>query len=161
MLKKLFGVLAIVFIISLFLNTAVYAANKVDIYDPKTPATEQTIFVITRPEGKEATYNKSYEICGYTKKEKVTIELLILKDSKYVELKDTNGDSKWTNVGPLFAKEIVLNEEENFIRIVAYSENNPDEVQISDLTIKYVKKNVVDKIKEEIYDALSKMFSLM
>jgi len=160
MLKKIFGVLTVVFVISLFLNTTVYAAHKIDVYDPKTPATEQTIFVITRPEGKETTYNKSYEICGYTKKEKVTIELLILKDSKYVEFKDTNGDSKWTNVGPLFAKEIILNEDENHIRIVAYSENNPDELQISDLTITYSKqdkKTMLDKIKEGI----NKMFSII
>ncbi|AUS98523.1 hypothetical protein CDQ84_15665 [Clostridium thermosuccinogenes] len=151
MLKKLWGVFVIVIAVSLFFNTVAYGADKVDIYDPDTPATEQTVLTITRPEGKEIPYSKSYEICGYANKENVTVLFLILndKDSKYVEFKDVNGESKWENIGVYFAKEVILKEGKNCIRIVAYSKNNPDEIQISDLTIKVVnKKSVADKIKE-------------
>lgn len=151
MVKKLCILLVFIFTLSVF-SASVMAAGNENIYSKDTRSTGQSIVTITRPDGDESTFKKSYVISGVTDTEGVSVKVLIYDESKgsYVDFSDVDGESSW-DIGSsgTFIKEFSLNEGANKIRIAAFSPKT-DEPQINDFTITVFDmsfKNIIKGIK--------------
>jgi hypothetical protein len=154
MLKRIFFVLVLIFIISL-LSVSVFAVDpeksgKNDTFEEKTP-----IITITRPSSDgEKTFNKAYTICGITDKSNIRIELFKRKsDGSYTEFKGVDGSSSW-DVGPSggFSIDIMLslgyinhNGINNF-KIKAFDKEKPENVESYTISITLLD---VNKLKNE------------
>jgi hypothetical protein len=87
---------------------------------PAFAAGDTSIITITKPEGNDTTYKKSYVICGYTDFEDVKVTLSIKKDDEYVPLYNTDGKDSWIiGSSGVFMKEVILNKGANEIKITA------------------------------------------
>jgi hypothetical protein len=123
------------------------------IADKYIESTGQFLVTITRPEGDESTFNKSYIICGVSSNIDVEVVLSVYNESsgKYEEYKTTEGVSRW-KAGKLFTKEVILNEGANKIKLVAYNPAETDNlsvgdnVQVNKFTISVLKESLKDKI---------------
>ncbi|HOA98275.1 MAG TPA: hypothetical protein PKK29_10940, partial [Acetivibrio saccincola] len=89
-----------------------------------TEDTEQFLVTITRPEGDESTFRKSYIVCGNSTAEGITVKLYMYSEESgtFEPFKNTEGESSWNiGISGFFIKEIELpNVGANRIRIAAY-----------------------------------------
>jgi hypothetical protein len=123
------------------------------IADKYIDSTSQFLVTITRPEGDENTFNKSYIICGVSNHSDIEVVLSVYNESsgKYEEYETTEGVSRW-KAGKLFTKEVILREGANKIKLVAYKTNEADNlnvgenVQVNKFTITVLKESLKDKI---------------
>ncbi|MCX8130856.1 MAG: hypothetical protein N3I35_12230 [Clostridia bacterium] len=167
MVKKICFMLVFLILFSVC-SISVFAAPDESGYDADTKATKEKYVTITKPEdGKnEITYNKSYSICGVTELENIRVELHRLnEDKKKYEKIVIDGKSYW-DIGEsgFFAKEIDLKEGNNKIMLVAYKisddKKNTDSrnEQRSIFEIKRDKRNLLESIKDKIFDPLKSLF---
>lgn len=106
--------------------------NKEDILfkDKEVEDTEQFLVTITRPEGDESTFRKSYIVCGNSVAEKITVKLYMYsEENQNFELfENTEGESSWEiGFSGFFVKEIELpNIGANRIRIAAFKSDGEE-----------------------------------
>lgn len=163
--------LLILVIIVLSYSASAFAWSKDILRDPTVQETSQFLVTITRPEGDESTFKKSYVICGNTDADNVRVEIYLKnKTTKYFEpFANTNGETYW-DIGSsgFFMKEVVLPAEgANEIRIVAYKKYDYELVagtnlQINDFTITVLNRNIRQMIENGIFkinEFLRGMFS--
>lgn len=135
--------------------------------DKNTEDTEQFLVTITRPEGDESTFKKSYVICGNTVKEDIRVMLLIYDkdEEKYIPFANTDGDYIWDiGASGIFMKEVILpNKGANDVRIIAYKKNETDKlVAKTNLQINSFKVSVLDNgIKEAIKTGFLKITDML
>lgn len=166
MLKKAVALVGAV-VVALSLTITSFAASPRDsIYDKNTRQTEDSLVNVTRPEDDvEYTFKKSYVVCGNTNLQNITVELLVLDPTQgeYVHLRNADNSSilKWDiGVSGIFMKEVDLPYKgPNKLRLVAYSRDNPDNMQITDFSIVVGEKGIKDKIKDGIYE-IAEFFKL-
>ncbi|TYQ14714.1 UNVERIFIED_CONTAM: hypothetical protein Cloal_1079 [Acetivibrio alkalicellulosi] len=179
MLKRVICLLLLVILtISLCVNG--YAKFEDDLFSSKeTKDTEQFLVRITRPEGDESTFRKSYIVCGNSDKNNITVKLFMYdeKTEKYEPFENTDGESSWQiGLSGFFFKEIELPDVgANRIRIVAYKndeiEKAKDEslkgvvlgenAQVNTFTVTLLDKGVKDAMRGgffRINDMLNRMF---
>jgi len=129
------------------------AALKNIIADKYIESTSQFLVTITRPEGDENTFNRSYIICGVSNHSDIEVVLSVYNESsgRYEEYETTEGVSRW-KAGKLFTKEVILKEGANKIKLVAYKTNEAnnlnvgENVQVNKFTITVLKESLKDKI---------------
>lgn len=127
------------------------------IRDKYIESTDQFLVTITRPGRDENTFKKTYVICGVTDKPDIQVALAVYNEAAgvYVDFVTTDGASSW-DAGSLFAKEIVLSEGANRIKIVAYKKSEVDNpqlnanVQVNYFTVTVLKESLKDKILNDI-----------
>ena len=131
-----------------------------------TVAFADTVITITRPEGDEVTYNKTYMICGNTDKDDVAVEVKVLDSSSgsYVPLYTVDGEYGWSiGSSGMFMKEVKLPYyDANKIQVVAYSQSAAEDRQYNHFTITLLKENVRDRIVNgviKIKDMIGRGFS--
>jgi len=158
-MKKILSIV-IVSIFILVSSIPLYATEKNIINDKSTKSTSQFLVSITRPEGDESTFKKSYVICGNSRKEDILVKLLTYNKNtdSYEEYENTDGDSCWSiGSSGVFMKEIQLPKEgANLIRIVAYNKYADtlkinENLQVSNFTITLLNKSVKDAIKNGFF----------
>ncbi len=179
MIKKFCSAVLIMIFVFVPILSSYAASEKIDsdlIYSAGTKSTKQFLVTITRPDGNESTFKKSYVICGVSEDEKaedIGIKLLIYDEQSdsYVDYKNTDGASSW-ELGKygIFIKEILLPDEgENKIRIVAYRKSQSDNLvlgknlQVNNFTITVLNEDIKEKIKngiQKITDILKGIFSI-
>ncbi|WP_010681340.1 hypothetical protein [Acetivibrio cellulolyticus] len=135
--------------------------------DKATSDTNQFLVTITRPEGDESTFKKSYVVCGNSVKEEISVMLLIYDNTthKYKPFANTDGDYIW-DIGEsgIFMKEVILpNKGANDVRIIAYKKNEADKlVSKTNLQINSFKVSVLDSgIKEAIKGGFLKITDML
>ena len=132
-----------------------------------TGDTEQFLVTITRPEGDESTFKKSYVVCGNSVKEEISVMLLIYDSGagKYKPFANTDGDYIWDiGASGIFMKEVILpNKGANDVRIVAYKKNETNKlVSKTNLQINSFKVSVLDNgIKEAIKGGFLKITDML
>jgi len=156
MVFKKIGQCIIILMVVLMLCIPAYADSTDIIYQDDVDSTDEFLVKITRPEGDESTFKKSYVICGNTDIKGIRVELAILEDDgKWKSFENTDGDSSWRigNSG-IFMKEVRLPElGANKIRIAAYKSDEKDRLvlnenlQLQEYTITVLEKSFKDKIK--------------
>lgn len=170
------GVLILIFIF-MSVVASFGASDKSDrklIYDADTKPTKPFLVTITRPDGNESTFKKSYVLCGVSEEEKaedIVIKLLIYdkESEKYIEFKNADDESSW-NLGKygIFIKEILLPEGENKIRIAAYNKSDADNLvlgktlQLNNFTITVLNEDIKVKLMngfQKITNFLKDIFS--
>lgn len=134
------------------------------IYSADTKSTKEFLVNITRPDGDESTFKKSYVLCGVSLDEEnfkdLVVKLLVYnEDSKtYKEYENVDKKTTW-DLGKygLFIKEMILpNKDENKIRLVIYKDSEKenlvlgDNLQINNFTIKILDEDIKEKIKNGI-----------
>ena len=168
MMKKTLSIILAV-ALALMISSAAFAANPSTDDQPKgitlgeavtgvgVDGTSQFLVTITRPDGDETTFKKSYVICGVTDNEGIRVALAVYDESEgsYVYMKNTDGESIW-DAGMLFTKEVSLKEGKNKIKIVAYKPNAEGryqlgtDMQVNYFTITVLKESIKDKIINNI-----------
>lgn len=135
--------------------------------DKATDDTDQFLVTITRPEGDESTFKKSYVICGNSVKDEISVMLLIYdsENKKYIPFANTDGDYIW-NIGAsgIFMKEVILpNKGANDVRIIAYKNNETEKlISKNNLQINSFKVSVLDSgIKEAIKTGFLKITDML
>lgn len=139
--------------------------------DKNTSDTEQFLVTITRPEGDESTFKKSYVICGNTVKDDIRVMLLIYDkdEKKYIPFANTDGDYMWDiGVSGIFMKEVILpNKGANDVRIIAFKKNETEKLvpktnlQINSFTVSVLDNGIKEAIKTgflKITDMLNGLF---
>lgn len=108
------------------------------------------IITITRPDGDETTFKKTYMVCGYSDKEDVTVEVSVYDDKLgyYVPLYTVDGESSWTiGSSGMFMKEVKLPYAgANKMSVVSYKNSDPDNKQVNKFTITVLKESLKDKV---------------
>ncbi|OPZ90899.1 MAG: hypothetical protein BWY74_02154 [Firmicutes bacterium ADurb.Bin419] len=175
MYKKIIYILTLVLLIASFSITSFAQGvenqkllNEYTILaDKATSDTSQFLVTITRPEGDESTFKKSYVVCGNSVKEEISVMLLIYDNStqKYKPFANTDGEYIWDiGASGIFMKEVILpNKGANDIRIVAYKKNETDKlVSKTNLQINSFKVSVLDSgIKEAIKNGFLKITDML
>lgn len=166
MFKKL--CLALIFAISLSLLSipafAVSGSSPDDsAFSVITGETQSFFVTITKPEeDKDTTYKKSYVISGNAKVQGIRVWVLRYNSDtkRYEKISDTDGVNYW-DIGSsgLFAREFLLKNGENRIRVVAQKNNLSDDkpdtrTQITDFTITKLDKSFF----EDIFDNIGNIF---
>lgn len=150
MIKRLcVSVLLFAFVICL--SVPAFAAEKQGrIFNRNIEDTRQFLVNITRPEGNESTFKKSYVVSGNTDLEDVMVELYKLnKSTNYYEpFENTDGFSRWT-VGSsgIFMKEVKLDYGANDIMIVA---KRGSEKQVNTFKVTVLDASLKDKIRNGV-----------
>lgn len=132
-----------------------------------TNDTEQFLVTITRPEGDESTFKKSYVICGNSVKDDISVMLLIYDNAedKYIPFANTDGDYIWDiGASGIFMKEVILpNKGANDVRIIAYKKSEAEQlVAKTNLQINSFKVSVLDNgIKEAIKTGFLKITDML
>lgn len=133
----------------------------------ETDDTSQFLVTITRPEGDESTFKKSYVVCGNSVNEEISVMLLIYDNTakKYVPFEDKEGHYMW-DIGSsgIFMKEVILpTKGANDIRIVAYKKNEADKlISKTNLQINSFKVTVLDSgIKEAVKSGFLKITDMI
>ncbi|MCX7843346.1 MAG: hypothetical protein N2489_09795 [Clostridia bacterium] len=171
MLKKVIIPLLLLLAVLLLAMPSLAAFSSV-IYDKDIKSTDEFLVKITRPEGDETTFKRSYVICGNTTLSGIRVELAI-EDSKgtFVPFYNTDDESGW-DVGQsgIFMKEVVLPETgANRIRIAAFQKANSknlvagENLQIKDYTITVLEQSFKDRIKNgvlNVTEALKTIFKV-
>lgn len=124
MFRKIAGFLMIG--ITIFtLSLPVHAASESVLFNRNLSNTGEFLVNITRPEGDESTFKKSYVICGNTGLSGMRVEIFIEKSGGWERFKTTDGETGW-NVGEsVFMKEVVLPDTgANRIRIAAFKNSD-------------------------------------
>lgn len=161
MMLKRIGFFLVVLVLALNLGICGFAKDSgVGIRNKATKDTSQFLVSITRPEGDESTFKKSYVICGNSSEEEIRVRLMIYDDEAgtYKDFENTDGTSYWDiGVSGIFMKEVILpTTGANNIRILAYEKKNeqkidkltPDkDLQINSFTVTLLNKNIKDTIK--------------
>lgn len=135
--------------------------------DKDTSDTDQFLVTITRPEGDESTFKRSYVVCGNSVKEDISVMLLIYDNTtrKYKPFANTDGDYIWDiGASGIFMKEVILpNKGANDIRVIAYKKNETDKlVSKSNLQINSFKVSLLDNgIKEAIKNGFLKITDML
>ena len=153
MYKRFWAAILICIIALLAMSVPVFASGSDSpgayVYDRNTTPTEQYYVTITRPDGNENTFKKTYLICGKTDRDDISIKVLIFnKDrGRYEDFRNIDGDAGW-EIGSsgIFMKEFQLSPGANRLRIVAYKTASDEKVQISDYTITVLEESIKDKI---------------
>ncbi|MFZ5989347.1 MAG: hypothetical protein ACOYWZ_19810 [Bacillota bacterium] len=159
-----------VFVLGLCVTS--FAAGENDLLANKdTKDTKQFLVTITRPEGDESTFKKSYVICGNSDKEGITVQLLMYNDKtgNFEPFKNTDEEDTWKiGASGFFMKEIELpNNGANRIRIAAYKDGDKknlipgENLQVNTFTVTLLDKGIKDSIKNgffRITDMLTKLF---
>ncbi|HOQ00389.1 MAG TPA: hypothetical protein PK604_06090 [Acetivibrio clariflavus] len=179
MYKKIFYIFTLVLLITSFSITSFAEGledqkllNKYTILaDKNTSDTEQFLVTITRPEGDESTFKKSYVICGNTVKDDIRVMLLIYDkdEKKYIPFANTDGDYMWDiGVSGIFMKEVILpNKGANDVRIIAFKKNETEKLvpktnlQINSFTVSVLDNGIKEAIKTgflKITDMLNGLF---
>jgi len=179
MYKKIFYIFTLVLLITSFSITSFAEGledqkllNKYTILaDKNTSDTEQFLVTITRPEGDESTFKKSYVICGNTVKADIRVMLLIYDkdEKKYIPFANTDGDYMWDiGVSGIFMKEVILpNKGANDVRIIAFKKNETEKLvpktnlQINSFTVSVLDNGIKEAIKTgflKITDMLNGLF---
>lgn len=131
MLGKSSFVLTVMLVIAAMFGGMVQAASVPNIlYQKNLKSTKEFNVQITRPEGDESTFKKSYVICGNTSIKDMHVELAIEDGGRWVPFYDVDGFSGW-DVGEsgIFMKEVVLPAlDVNNIRIAAYRNSDADDL---------------------------------
>ena len=175
MYKKIIYIFMVVLLIASFSVTSFAEGvenqkllKKYTILETKeTSDTSQFLVTITRPEGDESTFKKSYVVCGNSENEEISVMLLIYDNAakKYVPFEDKEGNYMW-NIGSsgIFMKEVILPAKgANDIRIVAYKKKEADKlVSKSNLQINSFKVTVLDSgIKEAVKSGFLKITDMI
>ncbi|NLL06795.1 MAG: hypothetical protein GX270_13650 [Clostridiaceae bacterium] len=135
--------------------------------DKATSDTEQFMVTITRPEGDESTFKKSYVICGNSVNDEISVMLLIYDndENKYIPFANTDGDYIWDiGASGIFMKEVILpNKGANDVRIIAYKKNETESLlSKTNLQINSFKVSVLDNgIKEAIKTGFLKITDML
>jgi len=179
MYKKIFYIFTVVLLIVSFSITSFAEGvenqkllNQYTILSDKdTSDTEQFLVTITRPEGDESTFKKSYVICGNSTKDDISVMLLIYDsdEKKYIPFANTDGDYIWDiGASGIFMKEVILpNKGANDVRIIAYRKNETDKLvpktnlQINSFTVSVLDNGIKEAIKTgflKITDMLNGLF---
>lgn len=171
MFKKIVSSIMIIGVLAAFSLQSFAASVNDIIYDKSAISTEEFLVSITRPEGNESTFKKSYVIRGNTALKGIRVEILrVNENDELVPFENSDGESSW-EIGDsgMFMKEVMLpNLNANQIRIVAYQKENVDNatlgenLQLNDFTITVIKEEVKDKIKNGdlcLTDLLNKVFN--
>ncbi|MEN2776315.1 hypothetical protein [Acetivibrio clariflavus] len=179
MYKKIFYIFTLVLLITSFSITSFAEGledqkllNKYTILaDKNTSDTEQFLVTITRPEGDESTFKKSYVICGNTVKDDIRVMLLIYDkdEKKYIPFANTDGDYMWDiGASGIFMKEVILpNKGANDVRIIAFKKNETEKLvpktnlQINSFTVSVLDNGIKEAIKTgflKITDMLNGLF---
>lgn len=173
MLGKYSFVLTVMLVIAATFGGMVQAASSVPniVYQKNLKSSAKEFNVqITRPEGDESTFKKSYVICGNTSIKDMHVELAIEEDGRWVPFYDVDGYSGW-DVGEsgIFMKEVVLPKlYVNKIRIAAYRNSDVDDLvlnrslQANNYSITVLGPMMTVKIKsnsENIADLMNTMFA--
>jgi len=124
-------------------------------------STDQFLVTATKPVGGETTFDKSYVICGFTDKDDISFALAVYDEDaeSYVDLKDTDNESRW-NIDSfgIFAKEVMLKEGQNIIKLVAYVNTDKELVLGDNLQVNYFTITVMNKsIKDRIINTILKI----
>ncbi|AEV70603.1 hypothetical protein [Acetivibrio clariflavus] len=179
MYKKIFYIFTLVLLITSFSITS-FAEDLEDqkllnkytiLADKNTSDTEQFLVTITRPEGDESTFKKSYVICGNTVKDDIRVMLLIYDkdEKKYIPFANTDGDYMWDiGASGIFMKEVILpNKGANDVRIIAFKKNETEKLvpktnlQINSFTVSVLDNGIKEAIKTgflKITDMLNGLF---
>ena len=175
MYKKIIYIFMVVLLIASFSVTSFAEGvenqkllKKYTILETKeTSDTSQFLVTITRPEGDESTFKKSYVVCGNSENEEISVMLLIYDNAakKYVPFEDKEGNYMW-DIGSsgIFMKEVILPAKgANDIRIVAYKKKEADKlVSKSNLQINSFKVTVLDSgIKEAVKSGFLKITDMI
>jgi len=138
--------------------------------DKSLESTEQFLVTITRPEGDETTFKKSYVICGTT--DETDIQVILAKydaeTDTYKEFKNTDGLSRW-DIGSfgLFSKEVILSEGANKLKIIVYKKSEVDSLkrgenlQVNYFTVTVLNESIKNKIINSVInitDMFTKLF---
>ncbi len=159
MFKKISLVVLACMMLLSFCITSYAASVPAVIYDSTAQSKSEFLVTITRPEGDESTFKKSYVICGNTEVKDIRVEIAIQnKDGKYIPFPNTDGEAGW-DVGEsgIFMKEVQLPDlGANKVRIAAYKKSEVSSLeldknlQINDYTITVLKESVKETIKNGI-----------
>lgn len=174
MIKRIFLIMLIV-IFTLSLCITALADGEVDLLSDKdTKDTKQFLVTITRPEGDETTFKKSYVLCGNSDKEDITVKLFMYNEAtkKFEPFENIDGEDSWEiGISGFFMKEIELPANgANRIRIAAYTSSDEESeaelilgenLQINTFTVTLLDKGIKDAIKNgflRITDMLNKLW---
>ena len=167
MLKKLISILiAVVMVTSI--GAAVLATGEDEAPDALAKiviedmeGTEQFLVTITRPDGDETTFKKSYAVCGETDRKNVKMVFAMYNPDtgKYEEFENTDGESRW-EIGEFgfFGKEVELAKGANKMKIIAYVEAEDGSLvagtnlQVNYFTVTLLEESLIDKIKNSVVD---------
>ncbi len=174
MMKKICLVLLLITFISMSVLPAFADTDKFDdelIYSSETKTTKNLFVKITRPDGDESTFKKTYVLCGVSLKDEafsdLVVKLLVYDEESdsYKEYKNADGEDTW-GLGKygIFIKEMALpNKVENKIRLVIYNDSEKEKLvlgknlQVNNFTI-----TILDEgIKEKITNGISKISQLL
>ncbi|HEX9062532.1 MAG TPA: hypothetical protein VF941_20350 [Clostridia bacterium] len=171
MLVKSSLVLTVMLVIAVTFGGMVQAASSVPdiVYQKNIKSSAKEFNVqITRPEGDESTFKKSYVICGNTSIKDMHVELAIEEGGRWVPFYDVDGYSGWDiEESGIFMKEVVLPKVDvNKIRIAAYRNSDADNLvlnrslQVNNYSITVLSPMMTAKIKtnsENIADIMKLM----
>ncbi|MCX7924094.1 MAG: hypothetical protein N3B21_19105 [Clostridia bacterium] len=152
MFKKLFTIFMLILAIVVS-GVSAFAGQSYKKDDSRIRETSQFLVNITRPEGNESTFKKSYVICGNTSEQGVVVELYRFDESSksYEPYENTDGESNWKiGISGIFMKEVQLDKGANDIMIIAYKESNADKKQVNRFTITVLDEGIKEKIKNGI-----------
>ncbi|MCX7749865.1 MAG: hypothetical protein N2645_23695 [Clostridia bacterium] len=160
MLKRISAMLLLVTILVVCSFSAFAAAPLASLLkNTKTESTDQFLVTITRPEGDESTFKKSYVLCGVTELENIRVHVLLYDDVKdeYVPYMDFGNDGVWDiGISGIFMKEIDLTKGANKIRIAAYKKSNANNLklkqtlQVNNFTVTLLDEDGKDAFKSSI-----------
>ncbi|AUG59082.1 MAG TPA: hypothetical protein DCE02_01795 [Ruminiclostridium sp.] len=125
-----------------------------------TEDTEQFLVTITRPEGDESTFRKSYIVCGNSTAEGITVKLYMYSEESgtFEPFKNTEGESSWNiGISGFFIKEIELpNVGANRIRIAAYKNGGElvlgENAQVNTFTVTLLDSEVKNSLKRGFFN---------
>ncbi|NLI57121.1 MAG: hypothetical protein GX387_01115 [Clostridium sp.] len=127
----------------------------------ETEDTEQFLVTITRPEGDESTFRKSYIVCGNSTAESITVKLFMYNEESetFEPFENTEGECSW-NIGlsGFFIKEIQLpNVGANRIRIAAFKNSGEELVlgenaQVNTFTVTLLDSEVKNSMKRGFFN---------
>jgi hypothetical protein len=158
------GFIILIFLIVVSFCFPVMAAKSVNLSEAihgwNIDATDQFLVTITRPDGDETTFNKSYVICGMSDDTDIHVVLEIYDPSteKYKDFKTVDGTNNWdVDENGLFTKEVFLKEGANKIKIIAYKESQAGSLelaknlQVNYFTITALNESIKDKIMRSVF----------
>lgn len=177
-MKKICLVLLLITFISMSVLPAFADPDKIDdelIYSSETKTTKNLFVKITRPDGDESTFKKSYVLCGVSLKDEafsdLVVKLLVYDEESdsYKEYENADKEKSW-GLGKygIFIKEMALPNVEdgnniNKIRLVIYNNSEKEKLalgknlQVNNFTITVLEEG----IKEKITNGISKISQLL
>lgn len=123
--------------------------------------TEQFLVTITRPEGDESTFRKSYIVCGNSVAEKITVKLYMYDEEaeSFMSFENTEGENSWgIGYSGFFIKEIELpNIGANRMRIAAFKSEDKElalgtNAQVNTFTVTLLDNEVKNSMRNGFFN---------